>query len=173
MRKSKIKKWLFDDREQLDKFASNFVQLCITMAGFSGAFVILTLTPDIKSVISNKLEWSLLCFLVSGFGYTVSATLFGNCALRPLDLAKRMASTATNIFLVANIATISGFVLLVYGAGYSKASTVMGILLGITVFFFFISFILPRLIRFINWLFRLTQGGQCFDHDEPRWKVDE
>jgi hypothetical protein len=128
-----MKVWLLDDREQMDKYASNLVQLCATLAGFSGAFVILVLTGAPSSDVTLKTDLALVCFLVASFGYTVSATSFANLTARPPDIARRLARAGIGLFLGCNIVIWVGFILLVWGTGHRVTVIVSSVLLGIAV----------------------------------------
>lgn len=134
-----MKEWLTDDREQLDKHSSNFVQLCATLSGFSGAFVILLLTPGNSTSLGPEIEWALICFLVSAFGYTVAATFYTNATLRQARIAKTLVGSATLVFLICNLLTLTGFVVLVHSANYRYATLVAIMLLLVGFWFFWMS----------------------------------
>ena len=57
--------WMVGDRNKHDKYASSFSQLCITLAGFTGAFVVLIISVSVSSrQPANDCRLYLLCLLV-------------------------------------------------------------------------------------------------------------
>jgi hypothetical protein len=92
--------WMVHSKEHHNKYASSFSQLCTTLAGFTGAFVVLTLSIGTPSYYKRL---SLICFMLASFGYVVAATWFTNSLYQKDEPSKSSSSRALNTFLVCNI----------------------------------------------------------------------
>ena len=128
--------WMVGDRNHHDKYASSFSQLCITLAGFTGAFVVLIISASVSvSSPSACKRLSLIPLVLACFGYAVAATWFTN-SLYQKD-SSRIALLARDTFLVCNVLAWFGLSLLLLSAEFYFAMCISFVLVVCAAGFFF------------------------------------
>ena len=128
--------WMVGDRNRRDKYASSFSQLCITLAGFTGAFFVLIISVSVSSPSVCK-ELSLIFLMVACFGYAVAATWFTNSLYQKDPPSGRIAHLARDTFLVCNVLAWFGLSLLLLSAEFYFATCISIVLVVCAAIFFF------------------------------------
>lgn len=124
---------MFGDRNKHDKYASSFSQLCITLAGFTGAFVVLIMSVSIPS---GSKRLSLIFFMLACFGYAVAATWFTNSLYQKDPPSRGTARCARNTFLVCNVLAWIGLSFLLISAKFYFEMCISLVLVGFAITFY-------------------------------------
>jgi hypothetical protein len=128
-----------------EAFAANYVQLCGTLAGFCGGFIIFLLSPGLFPQRNSEL--SVIILLFAAFGYTYAA------AVSAYSVRESPARRAENlrqvdfIFVLSNLLLWIAFLIILYMAGYIWASITAFILLIASVW---VTRLIPNILYWLH-----------------------
>lgn len=117
--------------ERLSALGANYVQLCGTLAGFCGAFILFLLSPGLFP--QSAPESSIILLLVSSFGYIYAAAWSALAPTLPSNVKQKRLQLSDKIFMISNLLVWSSFTMILYSLNYTWASIVSLVLLVLAV----------------------------------------
>jgi len=113
--------------ENLSSLAGNYVQLCGTLAGFSGAFILALLSPGLFP--QGTSEASIILLLCAGFGYTYAAAWCALAPTLPPQIKLKRIQLSDAVFLTSNLLLWISFSAVLFSLGFTWSLAVSIILL--------------------------------------------
>ena len=105
---------------QLDGLGANYVQMCGTLAGFCGAFILFLLSP--RMFPKGSPEVSIIFLLLSAFGYTFVAAWSALAPGLSTDFKLKRLCLCDSIFLLSNVSVWIAFTIILCMNSYIWAS---------------------------------------------------
>jgi hypothetical protein len=102
--------------ENLSSLAGNYVQLCGTLAGFSGAFILALLSPGLFP--QGTSEVSIVLLLCAAFGYTYAAAWCVLAPTLPAHIKLKRIQLSDKVFLGSNLLLWISFSIVLFSLGF-------------------------------------------------------
>jgi hypothetical protein len=117
--------------ERLTHLGANYVQLCGTLAGFCGAFVLFLLSPGLFP--DRAPEASVVLMLVASFGYVYASAWSALAPVLSPDVASRRLRLSDVLFTLCNLLVWASFTIVLFSLGYRFATAAALLLLVLAV----------------------------------------